>query len=102
VTDPTRADRAHSACHTGGIAGESGFASKTLGAHDAIEMSDLVTFRVYYADRRRRRSPKEVAMPLESSPDSPLEGVGFEISVRRGDWRARKARGVRTSKPIRY
>jgi hypothetical protein len=44
VTDPTRADRAHSASrHTGGIAGDPGFASKTLRAHDAIEMSDLVT-----------------------------------------------------------
>jgi hypothetical protein len=44
VTDLTRADRAHAACcHTGGIAGDPGFASETLRAHDAIEMSDLVT-----------------------------------------------------------
>jgi hypothetical protein len=44
VTDPARADRAHSACRrTGGIAGDPGFASETLRAHDAIEMSDLVT-----------------------------------------------------------
>ena len=28
---------------TGGIAGDPGFASETLRAHDAIEMSDLVT-----------------------------------------------------------
>ena len=44
MTDPTRADRAHSACrHTGGIAADIGFASKTLRAYETIEMSDLVT-----------------------------------------------------------
>jgi hypothetical protein len=91
VTDPTRADRAHSACrHTGGIPGDPGFASKFFApmTRSRCQPCDLVEFTMLIAAGGAPR--KALVMPLEIRCRSAARRFPFRLI----------ARGTESSNPL--